>query len=487
MSQTLLHLVYIHGFQGNDTTFQSFPTDLQQYLADRIPPRLKVQSSLYPTYKSVKPISFATQNFIEWLSTQPPGPVILLGHSMGGLLAADAATTIGTKRVIGMVAFDTPYLGMHPHVVVSGIASLFPKDENEKPDAQGKAQPTEHELNESNVHMVDQKVTDDWELFKKNLNKNHGHSSSPSITSRSSYQTAPETRSPSSSSLHSPSPPPYSSTSPSRSAAEIPAPFVDRALSLLSSHADDPLVKWARKHADAPFAAGKRWVVEHFQFGICMFDPSGLKNRYTRLVQWDGQWVNYWTETVPRGQRVIGDGDTVRSGSGDGNGVGVGEETAVDNDIALLENGTAALHTKDDTPSERSSDLPVPSSPTHGPPTKSDAKAALKAEKSKEKAAQKAQKERDKAARKEEKAREKALKQAQKAQSKTHVARHFITLPTGLGRALGGSDKWESVLIGGVDDEVAAHCGLFIRGQNLEYEELVERVGSRVLQWCEAL
>lgn len=70
------------------------------------------------------------------MKTQPPGPVILLGHSMGGLLAAEAATdpsnipdaTTGKPcRIVGVIAFDTPFLGMHPHVIISGIASLFPK------------------------------------------------------------------------------------------------------------------------------------------------------------------------------------------------------------------------------------------------------------------------------------------------------------------------------------------------------------------------
>jgi pimeloyl-ACP methyl ester carboxylesterase len=174
---------------------QAFPKDLQEYLSSKIGqfPNVKVQSSLYPTYKSVKPIAHATRNFLEWylpvlldaigegtnnydldprLSTQPPGPVIVLGHSMGGLLAAEAATDSSNnpssgspkpKRIMGMVAFDCPYLGMHPHVVVSGIASLFPNDERKK-------HKTEAELNDHpRVKIVNPGVTDDWESFKQGL------------------------------------------------------------------------------------------------------------------------------------------------------------------------------------------------------------------------------------------------------------------------------------------------------------------------------
>jgi thioesterase domain-containing protein len=104
------------------------------------------------------------------LSTQPPGPVIVVGHSMGGLLAADAATDTTNKdhRIIAMLAFDTPYLGMHPHVVISGIASLFPKDDEK--DKQ--EMPTVKDMNEEHVQMVDDAVTDDWGAFKKNLPSN---------------------------------------------------------------------------------------------------------------------------------------------------------------------------------------------------------------------------------------------------------------------------------------------------------------------------
>lgn len=62
-----------------------------------------------------------------------------------------------------MIAFDTPYLGMHPHVVISGIASLFPKDEDKH------KKPSEHDMNHDHVNMVDQGVTDDWHNYKKNM------------------------------------------------------------------------------------------------------------------------------------------------------------------------------------------------------------------------------------------------------------------------------------------------------------------------------
>jgi hypothetical protein len=91
---------------------------------------------------------------------------------MGGLLAAEAATDPSNapgaypatrpRRIVGMIAFDCPYLGMHPHVVISGIASLFPKN------GEGKS---ESEMNHHpQVNIVDGDVTDNWEAFKKKEN-----------------------------------------------------------------------------------------------------------------------------------------------------------------------------------------------------------------------------------------------------------------------------------------------------------------------------
>ncbi|KAJ7595013.1 hypothetical protein C8J56DRAFT_1123754, partial [Mycena floridula] len=420
---TLLHLIYIHGFQGDDTTFQgslaiasnaTFPTDLQQHLASASLPlqrNIRVHSSLYPTYKSVKPIANATRNFLEWLSTQPPGPVIVLGHSMGGLLAAEAATSkSGAGRIVGMVAFDTPFLGMHPHVVLSGIASLFAKQETKDSEA-----PTESEMNDHpQVTIVNEKVvTDDWESFKQNLDTR------PSLNSHSSSQL---------------------SAAPSRSPS--PPGFLNRSIAFLTEHSNDPMVRWFKKHSDEPLSAGKRWVVEHFQFGICMFDPKGLSDRYGQLVSWNGSWVNYWTQTVPKPTDPALDETQ--------------EPSVVDNDRALVENGLA-------------DNLAITAAPLS--PSVSDSKAL---------------KERAKQIKSLEKQQKKEAKQ-HKEKTKVRKGKHFIVLPTGLGQVLGGGEKWEKVFVRGVEDEVAAHCGLFIRGKNPEYDALIERVGQKILGWVEQL
>ncbi|PPQ68460.1 hypothetical protein CVT26_006047 [Gymnopilus dilepis] len=73
------------------------------------------------------------------------------------------------------------------------------------------------------------------------------------------------------------------------------------------------------------------------------------------------------------------------------------------------------------------------------------------------------------------------------SEKKSKHHRHFFVLPNGLGSVLGGMDKWENVPIAGVEDEVNAHTGLFIPKYNLGYDALVEKVASRVLEWCERI
>ncbi|KAJ3814610.1 hypothetical protein F5876DRAFT_86316 [Lentinula aff. lateritia] len=443
MSQRLVHLVYIHGFRGtiysrSPRATIAFPTHLQQYLTDHIPTHLnlKVQSSLYPTYKSVKPISSATKTFIEWLRTQPPGPVILLAHSMGGLLAAEAATDPSNvhNRIVGLIAFDCPYLGMHPHVVITGIASLVPKK------AEGKMK-TEAELNPSpNVRIVDRtKETENWVDSEKQ--DAYSPSLSPSQLSLSTSAT---------STFHNKS-----------------DSLISRTMKFVSSHSDDPLVRWTRKHSNEPFSAGKRWVVEHFQF-----------DRYTNLVSSRSLlWVNYWTMTAPTSSNDASHSagtETVRQQLLDNN-----DEALIGAGIAnSSENPLGPVQTLVE-PSVSSSNSMlvdgVPEAPVVlGPKTKSENKAHLKDAEKELRIQQKERKKEMKEIQKNQKAAQKERDTHAKAAKKDKAKgeRHFVVLPTGLGAILGGGDHWEQVVIGGVDNE------------NIDYAKLVERVGLRIIEWC---
>jgi hypothetical protein len=63
--RTLL-LVYIHGFMGNEASFQSFPAHVHNLLAVALSETHVVHTKMYPRYKSRKAIEFAREEFSSW-------------------------------------------------------------------------------------------------------------------------------------------------------------------------------------------------------------------------------------------------------------------------------------------------------------------------------------------------------------------------------------------------------------------------------------
>ena len=63
--RTLL-LIYIHGFMGNEMSFQGLPSHVHNILTAALAETHVVHTKIYPRYKSRKAIEFARNNFSEW-------------------------------------------------------------------------------------------------------------------------------------------------------------------------------------------------------------------------------------------------------------------------------------------------------------------------------------------------------------------------------------------------------------------------------------
>ncbi|KAJ0416473.1 hypothetical protein BJY00DRAFT_326277 [Aspergillus carlsbadensis] len=134
-----LLLVYIHGFLGSEDSFYQFPRKVHDRLAASLNESHVVYTKIYPRYQTRKPLHEARDAISQWLSPHeaPDLDVILLGHSLGGLIAAEVALmtsptpSVQTEakhlkhNIAGLVAFDAPFLGLHPRVVGTGIGRLF--------------------------------------------------------------------------------------------------------------------------------------------------------------------------------------------------------------------------------------------------------------------------------------------------------------------------------------------------------------------------
>jgi hypothetical protein len=159
MRKTLL-LCFIHGFKGGDSTFGNFPSHLKALVQHALP-NVAVEAIAYPQFETRGDLHECVARFKDWLQDKvidlevangTPSPtvdpsvrVILVGHSMGGIVAAETLMSIVDEQPVpslqnsqthsqtlsetsalmfpyiqAILAFDTPYLGIAPGVVAHG-------------------------------------------------------------------------------------------------------------------------------------------------------------------------------------------------------------------------------------------------------------------------------------------------------------------------------------------------------------------------------
>jgi pimeloyl-ACP methyl ester carboxylesterase len=120
-------LVFVHGFLGESSkTFQEFPRDLKVALEREH--RFPTNSVLY-NYESqgTDQVHRLLDFLLERVAESPSRPIVLLSHSMGGLLSLDVLRESRLKLgldlpITGILAFDTPFFGLHPNVLLdSGL------------------------------------------------------------------------------------------------------------------------------------------------------------------------------------------------------------------------------------------------------------------------------------------------------------------------------------------------------------------------------
>ncbi|KAJ5917613.1 hypothetical protein N7466_011167 [Penicillium verhagenii] len=171
MHKSLL-LVFIHGFKGDDDTFGHFPEHLRVVVGKALP-AVTVTTAVYPKYETKGDLKECVGRFREWLqntvidlevanetaspTVDPSVHVFLVGHSMGGIVAAETLLLLAAEQPIhhnstsdaqpapgpddqppavepgtfmfphiqGVLAFDTPYLGIAPGVVSYGAEGHY--------------------------------------------------------------------------------------------------------------------------------------------------------------------------------------------------------------------------------------------------------------------------------------------------------------------------------------------------------------------------
>jgi hypothetical protein len=200
---------------------------------------------------------------------------------MGGLLSAEVvllpphSPTEGRPfrhRILGTINFDTPFLGMHPGVIVSGIGSLFRPAPTQLPSQRGSEEfgrPQSFQQPPSDPSAPSQ-LPAGYPPGPSPAAPFESTSTLPTLTS-----TNPQSKAAGSAGFQPSDPstdPNYNPPFPN----DIPHP---------SRSGWDGALHFFRKYSGNLPTATKTYVMSHLEFGGCLADYNGLKSRYAKIRQ----------------------------------------------------------------------------------------------------------------------------------------------------------------------------------------------------------
>jgi hypothetical protein len=191
---------------------------------------------------------------------------------------------------LGTISFDTPFLGMHPGVIVSGIGSLF----RPAPEPPGSKQ-SQSSVSGVTSPSMDSQASASSAIYDPST-----------VDSEFSPQLSPTQRIPS----------PLVTPSPNDPFFDPPFPNDVR---LTERKGWTNILHFITKHSGDLTSSTKQYFMSHLEFGSCLADYPGLKNRYEKLraledvdelVRRDGpgyrpsirriRFVNYYTASTGR-------------------------------------------------------------------------------------------------------------------------------------------------------------------------------------------
>ena len=180
---------------------------------------------------------------------------------MGGILSAEVVLQPPSSpatgkpfrnRILGTISFDTPFLGMHPGVIVSGIGSLF----RPAPEPPGARKASASGANTPSIMDSQASVS--------------SQSYAPSVVDSEFSSHLSPTQSATSPAISSPNDPFFN------------PPFPND-VRLPERKGWSNLLHFVTKHSDGLTVATKQYFMSHLEFGGCLADYPGLKNRYEKL------------------------------------------------------------------------------------------------------------------------------------------------------------------------------------------------------------